>query len=73
MAEIGSNVSQEEAERRWNLRPQETKLELEIIAHGYALSALKREIGLGLDPASEDYREIAVKVGKLKKRLEAKA
>lgn len=68
-SETGSNRSREEAENKWNTRPQETKLELEITAHGYALSALKREIGLGLDPESEDYREIAVKVGFLKKRL----
>ena len=70
-AEAWSHTNRKEAEKKWNTRPKENKLELEITAHGYALSALKLEIGLGLDPASEDYREIAVKVAELKKRLEA--
>lgn len=38
-------------------------LHLSNIAHGYALHALKREIGMGLDEQSGDYSEIAVKVG----------
>jgi hypothetical protein len=46
------------------------KLHLSNIAHGYALHALKREIGMGLDEQSEDYSEIAVKVGELKAEVE---
>jgi hypothetical protein len=50
---------------KWALAEIE-RLSTADCSHGYALHALKREIGMGLDEQSEDYSEIAVKVGELK-------